>query len=634
VPKNVTYHNPIHQEENTPLVTILEVRVDLKQATAVDTRKSPYNVDLSKAAFGGTFYPEPGSQWYLKKISGVWALMARAPQQNPHLDPALTPQPGDSFIGQDGTTTVVGDLHVNGGLSVGGGTDPDIGTIKIHPSNTPPTGWLICDGSAISRTTYSLLFTVIGTTYGVGDGSTTFNIPNLQGRVVFGRDSGQTEFDVLGETGGEKKHTLITAELASHTHSNTFSIGNQSVDHTHGVSITSGTVSSDHSHNVGRDTDGGSGTTRFTVHSSGSSGAGGQAPTSGISANHTHDINGNTGGASVTHNHALSGSVSSAGSDTAHNVLNPYIVLNYIIKVVGSFTPPSSVGSGITDIAFHAVGAVFSDIGYTATAQGDTNNRFSIDDSGKQLWGPGNTVGDTNLYRSAVDTLKTDDNFIAVGDVTAAKGRFGGSTGDAVFIGDDVKLVDVNGANTLGIQGVQNAANGIIVFGSGLDTNLYRSSANLLRTDDTFQCASLLVDDNTNFPNAVGWNSNASTITTFNTSSTSYVSVTGAAVTIVKQKAGTTLRVEYGGAYWIDTAGASAAFGVLINGVDYTIWTAAPTVINGSRTAFGGVRYITGLAAGSWVVQARVKRVAGGGAVYAEYDGTNSTGFLDVMEVK
>lgn len=81
-----------------------------------------------------------------------------------------------------------------------------------------PEGWLICDGSAISRTTYSTLFSVISTIYGTGDGSTTFNIPNIKGKVIVGYDSTQTEFNSLGETGGEKTHTLTVDELAPHNH--------------------------------------------------------------------------------------------------------------------------------------------------------------------------------------------------------------------------------------------------------------------------------------------------------------------------------------------------------------------------------------------------------------------------------
>lgn len=94
------------------------------------------------------------------------------------------------------------------------------GEIKMWSVATAPSGWLICDGSAVSRTTYSALFALIGTTYGVGDGTTTFNVPNMKGRVPVGLDSGQTEFDAIGETGGAKTHTLITSEMPAHVHTN------------------------------------------------------------------------------------------------------------------------------------------------------------------------------------------------------------------------------------------------------------------------------------------------------------------------------------------------------------------------------------------------------------------------------
>ena len=108
-------------------------------------------------------------------------------------------------------------------ISVGAGGMPTgdtfpIGAITSYAGDTAPTNWLICDGSAISRTTYADLFDAIGTTYGIGDGSTTFNLPNLKGRVITGLDSSQTEFDTLGETGGEKTHTLTVNEMPSHTH--------------------------------------------------------------------------------------------------------------------------------------------------------------------------------------------------------------------------------------------------------------------------------------------------------------------------------------------------------------------------------------------------------------------------------
>ena len=82
---------------------------------------------------------------------------------------------------------------------------PAPGVVEMFAGATAPTGYLICDGAAISRTTYAALFAIIGTTYGAGNGSTTFNIPNLKGKVAVGRDASQTEFDVLGKV-VEQKH--------------------------------------------------------------------------------------------------------------------------------------------------------------------------------------------------------------------------------------------------------------------------------------------------------------------------------------------------------------------------------------------------------------------------------------------
>jgi len=87
-----------------------------------------------------------------------------------------------------------------------------IGSITMWGATNPPTGWLLCDGTAISRTTYSNLFNIIGTTYGVGNGSTTFNTPNLVQRFPLGAD------DELGVTGGYESVTLIKAQIPAHSH--------------------------------------------------------------------------------------------------------------------------------------------------------------------------------------------------------------------------------------------------------------------------------------------------------------------------------------------------------------------------------------------------------------------------------
>lgn len=90
-----------------------------------------------------------------------------------------------------------------------------VGTIAPYGGSTSqvPQNWLPCDGREVSRLEYAKLFSVIGTRFGVGDGSTTFNLPDLQGKVPVGQDVNDAAFDVLGETGGEKTHTLTADEI-------------------------------------------------------------------------------------------------------------------------------------------------------------------------------------------------------------------------------------------------------------------------------------------------------------------------------------------------------------------------------------------------------------------------------------
>jgi microcystin-dependent protein len=116
------------------------------------------------------------------------------------------------------------------------------GAMMGFAGGTTPSGWLLCDGSAISRTTYASLFTAIGTTHGVGDGSTTFNLPDSRGRVVVGKDNmggsaagrvttagSSIDGTTLGATGGAQNVTLTAAQSGL-------------VDHSHGGVVTGGST--------------------------------------------------------------------------------------------------------------------------------------------------------------------------------------------------------------------------------------------------------------------------------------------------------------------------------------------------------------------------------------------------------
>ena len=176
---------------------------------------------------------------------------------------------------------------------------------------TAPTGWLLCQGQAVSRSTYSLLYAAIGTAYGVGDGVTTFTLPDLQGRIPVGKNAGT--FSTLNSPGGVESVTLTQAQTPSHTH--TYSGTSSSTgDHTHTYSIFY-RLANDAVRGVNGDAI-----------------VGGQY--SGTQGYYNGIPNGTTNASSIgNHSHTVSGTTASAGSDGAHSNLQPYIVMNYMIKV-------------------------------------------------------------------------------------------------------------------------------------------------------------------------------------------------------------------------------------------------------------------------------------------------------------
>lgn len=94
-----------------------------------------------------------------------------------------------------------------------------VGFITMYAGTSAPGGWLFCDGSAISRVTYSDLFNIIGTSFGVGDGSTTFNIPDTRSRSIMGVGQGVgLTLRALAQILGEENHALTASENGTHTH--------------------------------------------------------------------------------------------------------------------------------------------------------------------------------------------------------------------------------------------------------------------------------------------------------------------------------------------------------------------------------------------------------------------------------
>jgi microcystin-dependent protein len=243
-------------------------------------------------------------------------------------------------IGETGPTGPTGADSTVAGPTGSTGPVAPLGSVVMWTTNTAPTDWLICDGAAISRTTYVTLWDLFragGSTspYGNGNGSTTFNLPNLKGSVAVGRDSAQTEFDTLGEVGGAKTHTLTSTEMPVHTHIQD-SHNHTQDSHNHTQNSHNHTQDA-HGHNflyagvqyagwpfataVG-------GSINYTLGNS----AGGATTIASNTA--TNQAATATNIASTATNIATTATNQNAGSGGAHNNLQPYIVLNYIIKAL------------------------------------------------------------------------------------------------------------------------------------------------------------------------------------------------------------------------------------------------------------------------------------------------------------
>lgn len=209
--------------------------------------------------------------------------------------------------------------------------DPADKIIAVGGS-TAPTGWHLCDGTAVSRATYAATFARIGTTYGVGNGTTTFNLPDLRSRFIAGKGT-ETWSDALAETGGSKDAVAV-----AHTHGHS--------DHGHGHTISASSSQGTHAH---AETDGRSVSTSpggwlYQRPEDGSnfntmvgSGLGG----GGSTIQYTQPSTAPASAGAITT--TISGSVSSGNAGTTNSQsptasgtnanLPPYLTLNYCIRL-------------------------------------------------------------------------------------------------------------------------------------------------------------------------------------------------------------------------------------------------------------------------------------------------------------
>jgi microcystin-dependent protein len=166
--------------------------------------------------------------------------------------------------------------------------------------NNEPEGWLFCNGQEVSKTTYQSLWLIIGNKFGLASNPNNFKLPDLQGRVIVGSGSGSgLTSRSIGQNGGAETHTLTTSEIPSHNHTGTTS------------------TNGDHTHTVGN-----------TVQKDGN-GTPGSIDNEGSEINTTYTIN-TTTSTNGNHNHTFT--TNNTGGGQAHNNMQPFTVLNYIIK--------------------------------------------------------------------------------------------------------------------------------------------------------------------------------------------------------------------------------------------------------------------------------------------------------------
>lgn len=271
-------YNFVDDANNGVPITAIRVDAEVNQLVLAQNQTLLVSASAPSAPFNGEFWLDSTNKVLKQYRNSEWVLMgpvhygATAP---------TTMQLGDIWIDSSGSEIVykVRNKGNAAWITLIQSTDSTLvptGVGMEWYTATPPTGWLLQDGSAISRTTYAALFAIVGTTFGIGDGSTTFNLPTRAGKIPVGYNGSDSDYNAVGKTGGSKTVTITQANLPA-----------ADLD----IKVDGSVV--------------------------GAKSAGGDGPNLGTSAN---------GGNSHTVKAAL------GGSGTALDVKNPYITVYWIIK--------------------------------------------------------------------------------------------------------------------------------------------------------------------------------------------------------------------------------------------------------------------------------------------------------------
>ena len=253
-------------------------------------------------------------------------------------------------------------IAVKHGISQSGSSDNfPIGSIVGFAGASVPNNWLIADGSEVSRETYSELFEVIGTYYGEGDGTTTFNLPDRRGKVGVGLLVTDEDFNILGNIGGSKTHTQTLEELVPHVH--------------------------------------------------------------GIQANTNQNATSGAGRWPWVNYDGVNRYTESAGEGQPMDIMNPYVVINYIIKVSQgtSFVPSTTAtvinnltNTSITDALSANMGKQLNDM-ISALAQKIEVLQYNLVDNGPEiLTGRYYNGSPEYIVRIVVDNLISGNNSVNV----------------------------------------------------------------------------------------------------------------------------------------------------------------------------------------------------------------------------